>query len=297
MRRFVAATKKFYAYQKERFPIVILGLSLLPAALSSAVIVSTHSTAMQITSAVIASLAYLLHIRIIDEHRDFEHDNMHHAVRPIQTGIISKEELRYVDIIAIAVLLFIALTAGYTALIIAGLMLGYAYFAGKEFFVGEKIRNHFFVYNGVNLVQMLLMQLFVYSIFAGFLPFNQLVILHFLFTTTGTVIFELVRKLKIPGEDGTGRDTYTYYIGFNTAMIIYLLLIIFNASIFFTIVSQLAEPMSLVPSISLFVTLLAFISVSVHWIKKAKLTDQLMQLSFLSLYGLFNLVIYFVAQY
>ncbi len=296
MKKAIATSRKFYTYQKERFPIAVLGLSLLPAALSSAVIVSVYPTVIQVALAVIASLAYLLHIRVIDEHRDYGHDNIHHASRPVQMGIISKEELRYVDFAAIAILVVIAAIAGRSALIAAVCMLVYSHLAGKEFFVGEKIRRHFFLYNGANLLQMLLMQVFVYAMFANPIPLNNLVFTHFLFTTVGTIVFEFVRKLKIPGNDGTGKDTYTWYLGFNNSMVIYLLLILLNAVLFFQITTLLSPHITGLLIFSLCATLLVCFATLIHWLKKTHQTDQLMQLSFLLMYGIFNLIIYFLAH-
>src|SRR3989338_4894751 len=111
-------------------------------------------------------------------------------------------------------------------------MLGYTYLAGEEVYVGEALRKRFFIYNALNLAQMLLMQLFVYALFAPRLSFSSLLLAHFLFTTVGTIIFEFVRKLKVPGEDGVGRDTYTYYLGFEVAHSAYLVLLATNLLLF-----------------------------------------------------------------
>jgi 4-hydroxybenzoate polyprenyltransferase len=297
MKRLATISKRLYSYQKQRFPVAILALSLLPAALSSGAVVSSSATALQTLFVVIASIAYLFHIRVIDEHRDFCHDNEHHPDRPVQSGVISKDELWYVDCIAIALLLYIAITAGFSSLVIAAGMLGYAYIAGKEFFVGEKIRKHFFLYNGVNLVQMLLMQVFVYAVFADPIPRTMLVLSHFLFTATGTLVFEFVRKLKIPGDDGTGKDTYTSYLGFNGAMSSYMFLTLTNIALFFWVATHLSQRFSMLLVLALIALFTIGSSICIHWLKKTRLTDHLMQLSFVSAYGAFNLIIFFLARH
>lgn len=296
MRSILTTTRKFYAYQKERFPMAILGLSLLPATLSSGVIASANPTALQISFAVIASIMYLLHIRVIDEHRDYGHDNIHHTARPVQAGNITKEELRHVDFIAVTVLIVIATIVGRAALMATMMMLAYSYVAGKEFFLGERLRRHFFIYNSVNLVQMVLMQVFVYSVFANPIPLNVLVVTHFLFTTVGTIVFELVRKLKIPGCDGTGKDTYTWYVGFSNAIGIYLSLVLLNTALFFKIATMLSLHTTGLFIFSAGSALLVCVTVLIHLLKKSHQTDKLMQLSFLTIYGIFNLIIYFLAR-
>ena len=288
----LTTAKRFHFYQRERFPILLLALSLLPAVLSSGTIISVHPTIFQGVLALIASIAYLLHIRVIDEHRDFGHDNQHHKTRPIQNGSISKRELQYADIASIFLLIVIAYIAGSWALIIMAIMLVYSYLAGKEFFIGEKIRLHFFIYNSVNLVQMLLMQLFVYAIFANPFPFTTLVWAHFIFTTVGTIAFEFIRKLKRPGDDGTGKDTYTWYIGFANSLVIYSLLLLTNTALFFWITTLISPHIIYMFILSLILVLIAHFTIFVHWAKKTHLTDQLMQLSLLLLYGIYNIVIF-----
>ena len=294
IKKTLKTARKFYTYQQERFPVVVLTISLFPAILSSGAVVSSHPMLSQMAFALIASIAYLLHIRVIDEHRDFEHDNTHHFGRPIQVGVISKKELKYVDILAILVLVAIAVSAGLLALALSVLMLGYSYLAAKEFFMGEKIRSYFFTYNALNLIQMLLMQIFVYVIFANTLPVNKLVVAHFLFTTVGTLVFEFVRKLKIPGEDGTGRDTYTWYLDFDHALTIYQAFIFLDALLFFWIATLISPHVSAVLFFALVLTIAASFSTLIHKMKKTRQTEQLMQLSFLLLYGFFNIAIYFL---
>jgi 4-hydroxybenzoate polyprenyltransferase len=284
----------FYIYQRGRFPLVILSLSLIPVTLSSGVVASGHPKLLQMVAALIASVAYLLLIRIIDEHRDFSHDNLHHNTRPVQVGVISKKELHYIGLGTVFVLIIIAASVGTSALTVVVVMLGYSYLAGKEFFIGEKFRRHFFTYNAINLVQMLLMQIFVYTIFANPFYFNKLILAHFLFTSVGTVIFEFVRKLKIPGQDGSGKDTYTWYLGFNVALAIYEILLISEITLFLWLASLISPLGTGILLLVLGLAVLASTANLVHKIKKTHQTDQLMQLAFLLLYGILNLAIYFI---
>jgi len=105
-------SKRFYFYQKLRFPVIVLSLSLLPAILSSGTIVTANPPLFQVAGVLISSILYLLHIRVIDEYRDFSHDNIRHNLRPIQTGHISIKELQIIDIYAMVIFLAIAIFAG-----------------------------------------------------------------------------------------------------------------------------------------------------------------------------------------
>lgn len=285
---------RFHSYQKERFPMIVLAISLFPAILSSGIVVSSDPSIFKAILALIAAIAYLLHIRVIDEHRDFDHDNTHHNNRPVQLGLISKKELQKIDVLSILVLLGIAILSGGYAILMVIIMLFYSYLAGKEFFLGEKIHQHFFFYNSINLVQMLLMQVFVYFIFTNTLSLSALLVTHFLFTTTGTIIFEFMRKVKIPGEDGTGKDTYTWHLGFSNSIITYIILAFINILLFIRITSLIStRPLTWLIFSGFLTTAIVLVAV-IHYIKRKKLTDQLLQLSFLLCYGILNLVIYFV---
>jgi hypothetical protein len=286
--------KRFYHYQNERFPIVLLALSLLPAVLSSGAVITSKPGFFSMCLALVAALAFLLHIRIIDEERDFEHDAVHHPTRPLHTGRISQIELHNVDSLCLLIIVAAAAFVGYLSLFAAMVMLGYSYLAQKEFFLGEKMRRHFFAYNAVNLTQMLFMQIFIYTMFGSPYPLTLLIALHFIFTSLGTLIFEFLRKLKLPGGDGTGRDTYTWHLGFDTAVTVYQTLLVLNMAIFLYIISVISAHLTVLILSAIGLSLLAVVASAYHTIQKSKKTDQLMQLAFLLAYGLCNLVIYFI---
>lgn len=284
---------RFYLYQKIRFPIIMLSLGLLPALLSTAAIVAKNPSLLQIASGLIASILYLLHIRVIDEKRDFHHDSIYHKSRPLQTGLISMKGLQIIDMYAVVIFLGIAILAGIYTFMLGLIMLSYSIVASKEFFMGEKFRQHFFLYNFINTNQSFILQLFAYSFFSGFIPFTTLVLLHFILTCIGTIVFEFVRKVKLPGMDGTGKDTYTWYLGFNNAIMIYIILA-FLATVFFyqiMVLVTLHNIFWIFLSVVLFgVTLLTAL---IHLFKKTVKTEQLMQLSFVIIYAIFNLVIFY----
>ena len=284
---------RFYIYQKLRFPIIILSLSLLPAILSTAAIVTKNPSVPQIMGGLIASILYLLHVRIIDEKRDFHHDSIYHKSRPLQTGLISMRELQIIDVYAVAIFLVIAIFAGIYPFLLGLLMLSYSFIASKEFFMGEKLRQHFFLYNIINTNQSFMIQLFAYSFFAGFIPFTMLVVLHFIFTSIGTLIFEFVRKLKIPGMDGTGKDTYTWHLGFNRAIIIYLVFASLATIFFYNIMIIMTGQKIMWMFFSAVLFGITLLSALIHLMKKTIRTEQLMQLSFVIVYAIFNLLIYF----
>jgi 4-hydroxybenzoate polyprenyltransferase len=284
-------SKRFYVYQNERFPIVLLVLSLLPATLSSAAVVYPLVSVHHMILAAIASLVYIFHIRVNDEERDFEHDSVHHSKRPLHRGDISLNDLKILNAIGICIFVLIATLSGTQAILIGLIMITYSYVAKYDFFCKEKIRNHFFIYNIAHIVQILLMQIFVYAVIARTIPFSSLLLVHFLFTMTGTIIFEFARKVKIPGDDGTGKDTYTHHIGFNKSLTVYSGLSLLNTALFSLILVLINHGTLIL--VYIFVAVIAIAgSIWLHWIRKTVMTDKLMQGMFLLMYAVYNISIF-----
>lgn len=284
--------KNFYLYQKERFPIVILGLSFLPAILSSGAIVATQVELKFVLTALIVSIAYLLHVRIIDEFRDYEHDLKHHKERPVSSGIISLKELKVIDWLAIVAIPLASLYSSPEALLIAVAMLLYSYFARREFFLGLQFRRYFYLYNAVNLVQMLLLQILVYTIANPSFSFTTLVTVHFLFTTTGTIIFEFLRKVKSPGDDGTGKDTYTWFLGLDNAILIYAAFATFNILLFVKAMFLIQTEITYWIPVAIALVVGTYSTLFINKMRKEEKTNQLMQLSFMVMYGSFNILLF-----
>ena len=285
---------KLYIYQEKRFPVVFLTLSILPVILSSAVIITQGKiNLLSILLAFIASLCYFLHIRIIDDCRDFNHDNLCHPDRPVQAGIISLSELKRVDLIMILIFLIISIFSNLYSLVLATLLLIYTYFASNDFFISKKIRKYFYLYNLVNLFQMIILQVFIYAFFSKNLYISNLLLLHFAFIITGTLIFEFLRKLKIPEAEGIGKDTYSWHMGFGRSIAFYLLLVVLNTFLFFKIVVFASLDLNGFIVISSLFILLSSLFACLFWIKRSDNMNKAMQVVSLSGYGLFNMIIYF----
>ena len=126
------------------------------------------------------------------------------------------------------------------------------------------------------------------------LQFSLIVGIHFLFTTVGTIVIEFIRKLKVPGDDGTGKDTYTWYFGFNKSLIIYSVFVLLNAVLFFWLSTLISSHVTGMLVLSLCLLGYAYFGVILHRTKKTHRTSQIMQLSFLSMYGILNIAIYFL---
>lgn len=293
--KLLSLVHKLYIYQEKRFPLVFLVLSILPVILSSAVIVA-HVTPnpFRVLIALIASLIFFFHIRVNDDCRDFDHDCLYHKDRPVQNGTISLSDLKNIDLILIGIFIVISIFQGIHSFGLAIFLLIYAYFAKKDFFVAKTIRKYFYVYNLINLFQMLVLQAYIYIFFSQNLQLNLFLAIHFVFIATGTIIFEFLRKLKVPDQEGQGKDTYSWHMGFGRSILFYLFLIAVNSFLFFTLAVSISSQISIWLLSSLLFIMVTLIFAYAYWIKRNTTTNNLLQFVSLLGYVFFNMIIYFI---
>ena len=114
------------------------------------------------------------HLRVFDEHKDFETDSKHYPDRVLQSGLISLRDLRILGAIAIGLEIILAaiwMPQGKPAAVrrcviharVSILML-------KEFFVPKWLNQHFLVYAISHMLIMPLMALLVFSFATGDYP-------------------------------------------------------------------------------------------------------------------------------
>lgn len=289
-----AFLRRFWAYQMERFPIPILVFTTLAVVLSSSTVLQTGTTDwVLITAATFLGLVQLFHIRVIDEFRDFDHDRRFHGDRPVQQGIVSLKELASMD--RCGVLLFVILTAvsGPKAFVTGLIALGFSYLAGKEFFLGESFRRNFFVYNAVNILQMLWLQFLIYAVLDPSFELQRLSIWsHFLFAFTNSIIIEIVRKIRIPSQETQGKDTYSWHMGFWGSLLLFLSFAILNYLLFLWNVGLIGRWPAIPLSVSAGAITLVIAASGAHAVLRGKKTEHALVAATLLSYLVLHLVLF-----
>ncbi len=205
-------------YQKIRFPLVLLVPTTLTSVLGSAAILGTINWLL-ITLTFLVAIAFLFHLRAIDEIRDFRHDTMYHTERPVQKGIISIKQLKIARKIALVVFFGICAFYSLTSLIIAiGLFL-YSSIAAKDFYVADRIRKHFFLYNFLNMLQLVGLQFVIYTLLRWNLSMSPIIWWHLAAIFLLSLLLEVMRKVKLPSEETAGKDTYSDHLGFKGSIL------------------------------------------------------------------------------
>lgn len=284
---------RFYKYQDERFPVKVLFFTTWAVVLSSAAILGYHTSFFQMLMAFLACLFFLYHIRVIDEHRDYGHDKAYHPDRPVQRGLVHLRELLLVDILGLAVFVFTCIWFGVPSQVYGAALIVFSFFAWKDFFGGSWLKQKFYLYNAVNMFQMILLQLLIYAILTLNFKVNSVMWIHLLFVIWNTLIMEVVRKIKTAETESSGKDTYSYHMGFKQSLRVFYLFSLANYFTFNWMLFALQPQLNFYYLWAFLLFALLTFSVIWHWKKQTEKTEGLLFLSTILNYVGLNLLIYF----
>lgn len=281
--------KSFLKYQQERFPLLFLTPVSLGGVIGAAAILGQHNW-ITIISATCVTVAFIFHIRVIDEIRDFSHDTEFHPDRPVQKKVISIKELKSLRKISLFLFFGISIIFSLKTFLLATLLFLYSSLAGRDFFCSKKIKKYFFLYNLLNMFQLIGLQLVVYTMFNWNYNFNLLILSHIIIVFLLSALLEVGRKIKLKDEETLGRDTYSAHFGFKGSIVLF--------SIIFTLVLLPLEYILLfngkfsgiiIPVCACILGL--YISIT-HYIKKNQQTEKLLALFYFLYYLIINIVLY-----
>ena len=231
--------KRFIEFQNERLQLGVLIFTTSAVVLSSVAVVLPLEEIFsnfywEIFASIFTLLLFMFHIRVLDEYKDYEFDSKYHKNRPVQRGLITLRELLIIDLFGIIILLLLNLTFPPRAIIFLIIALTYTLLAGKEFFIKNWIRKRFFLYNFLNLLQLLFLQFYLYSMINPNFSFQDpLLTIHFVFVLFNIGIIEFARKLKSKSEETNARDTYSSRLGIKKAVLIYIFVCLIVYGLFF----------------------------------------------------------------
>jgi hypothetical protein len=217
--------KTYHLYLKERFPVV-------PALLISAVMYCSayffsgaFNPAYPVKSVeIILGIAVIFlvtfHLRIFDEHKDFEKDSVAHPDRMLSKGLITLIDLRKIACVVIPIEAVASIYLGMTSFAIWIIILAFTLLMLKEFFVPEFLNRHMGIYlvSHQLLVPLIMMQGFFQRKPQSFeaVPF----LVFFAGTMCAFMTFEIARKTWNPEKEHELADSYTKFWGMVPTVII-----------------------------------------------------------------------------
>ncbi|NNM52254.1 MAG: UbiA family prenyltransferase [Pseudomonadales bacterium] len=159
--------------------------------------------------------SFFLTLRILDEHKDYSGDCLHHPERVLQQGLITLRDLRWIALLCVLMQVGFALVFdAHGAILIAwGIMATWTVLMTREFFIADWLTRHLTWYA---ISHMLVMPLIVFWLarmaVPSILPDTSLITLMLLAFASG-FCFEITRKTKGPEEEQEGVDSYSKIFG------------------------------------------------------------------------------------
>ena len=261
--------KIFINYLSERFQII--PLSILVASDILVIYRITYDQNILIWKYVISFIfiiLYLFHNRLADDRRDFDFDNKFYPNRAVQKGLISLRQINNLSYIAILLMGIIAGSFSFLSLTIFTLLILYTLIAKKDFFLPKDFKEkHLFVYNFLNMLQILSLQIFIYVSIIDSLDFTHFIYSHILFVFILSIQVEISRKIK--PEKSLANDLYSDRMGMGRSILLWGVFGIFSI----LNSAYLAYIISIQPNTILFLEfimlLLFFIGGTLYYLKKS----------------------------
>ena len=209
--------RRWYDYQRERFPLLAHGPLIAAFALSavtfSALLRGGSPSWQSAIVAFVVSLLLFFQLRVADEFKDAEEDAAHRPYRPVPRGLVTLRELGF--LFAACVIIQAAVTAWLDLRLVAVLVVVWAYLAAMcaEFAVRPWLKARPVVYMATHMLILPTADLFATACDwlprggwsaapAGLVPFLAA-------SLANGFVIEIGRKLRSPGDEEQGVETYS----------------------------------------------------------------------------------------
>lgn len=227
--------KKWYTYQKERFPVLAFGSYVFAIAFATYCFSNSEFNKVYplgttffdwkiiLTMFVLGLLQFLM-VRIIDEFKDYEEDCKYRPYRPVPRGLISLKELKVLFIIC--AILQIAITAIVNRYALKFLVLLWIvfYLMTKGFFIKKVLDKHILLEVTFDEIMMPILVVFLSKFPNGRIFLTNRYFLFLFMTYVVSWIIEIARKVRCKEDEEEGVRTYTAVFGINKAMFLLNLL-------------------------------------------------------------------------
>jgi 4-hydroxybenzoate polyprenyltransferase len=221
---------RFWVYQRERFPVLRHGLVVAAfsfSAVSYSALRRGRTTLPPWSVTLVAfasSFLFFLCLRIADEFKDFDEDSRFRPYRPVPRGLVTLRELGLVAAGCAVIQLGLALWLEPSLVLLLVVVWIYLALMTREFFVAAWLRAHAVPYMLSHMVILPLIDLYATACdwrpMTGVLPSGLvwfLVVSYF-----NGIVIEIGRKIRAPGDEEVGVNTYSALWGYRTAVWVWL---------------------------------------------------------------------------
>ncbi len=173
------------------------------------------------------------HLRVFDEHKDYEDDCRHYPDRVLSRGLVTLNDLKILAGLAIAVEIICAIISGWPAIVAVGATIIFSWIMLKEFFIKDWLRSHFIIYAVSHMLIMPMMTATIFS-FTMDRPFWEAPLLFWAYAVADFFAFanwEISRKIRTEEDEIEGVNSYSKEFGIYNAGYVVLVLRILNTVI------------------------------------------------------------------
>lgn len=226
--------KRFFIYQKERFPLIGHGL-LVASFTFSAIAYSRICRGVQgfvswqtYALGIFITISLFLLVRIFDEFKDAEDDAKYRGELPVPRGLVKFSELRNIGIVIFILQVLVNIIFFPKMLIIYFAIIAYLLLMGKEFFVADWLKKNQFWY--VTSHMFIIPFIDVYAsgldwLLEGAKPPTGL-LFFFAVSYMNGIVLEVGRKIRTPENESEGVLTYSSMLGANKATWLWIAVLI-----------------------------------------------------------------------
>ena len=213
--------KKWYTYQKERFPVLVYGLYILCLTFATffyntKMLEIESNVGVFIVMFVVAFLQFLM-VRIIDEFKDYDEDKKYRPYRPVPRGLIKLQELRVLFVICVVIQLALTLIVNPFSFIFLLVLWIVFILMTKGFFIKKVLDKHILLEVAFDEIMLPVMILFL----ASFIKIDMSILWRLLLLSyVVSWIIEIARKVRCKKDEEKGVKTYTAVFGIPKACIL-----------------------------------------------------------------------------
>lgn len=277
--------KRFYIYQKERFPllayIILIGTFSFSAIAYSCICRNVNFVDIPTyLMGFFMAISLFLLLRIADEHKDFKDDIRFRQNLPVPRGVISLKELSNIAWILITLQILLQIIFYPKMLYLYIFVMLYMFLMFKEFFVADWLKKHHFYYAITHIAIVPIVDIYV-SGFDWFLAGGNIskgLWFFFVVSYCNSVVLEIGRKIRVPQQESEGVQTYTSMLGTNRAVILWLIILSFT--FFSALLASFYANLSFTSVIVLtIVFIICWIPASLFLYKKSVFLSKLIEIS------------------
>ncbi len=204
--------KRLYWWLDQRFPPVVYTLLVgLFFASAQLVAVQLGGTGSLDPLAAVVAWCFFLHLRIFDEHKDYDADIVAYPDRVLSKGLVTLGHLRWLAAAAIVVQLCGALWMGQSAVLWWAFAFAFSVAMFFEFGFSAWLSEHMVVYAVTHNPVTVFVAMFVWA--ATGAPWHWGFVWYLALATFGMLSFEFARKTRLPAEEHKGVPSYSSVLG------------------------------------------------------------------------------------